>query len=100
METSPAEIQRVIREAQEATEIQKAVNTIFKALNHGNDDQVADAVFKAVAGEHRTLQQNFFRMLQQFMVRYGNEAGCDLRNEASVAWARQMAQEMQGLPYI
>jgi hypothetical protein len=80
-------------------------NTVFKLLNYMGNDKALTAVFaENLPREHRTLQQNFMRMLQHIIYSYADVSdvhGSDLRNEAATKWAQavKMLQQVPELRY-
>jgi hypothetical protein len=70
--------------------LQKPLEDLFTELNHyGNEDEVVTAITNFVTGQHRTLQQNFFRTIDAVINNCAN-APHDLRNEASVTWCAKV----------
>ena len=70
----------------------EAFETMFRLLNYmGNDTALAQVFSNRLPRQHRTLQQNFMRMMQTVIVAYAEQAeqnGSDLRNEDAVKWAK------------
>jgi len=63
---------------------QKAIDLIMDAVNiMGSDKEVIEGIFEAIMTSHRTLQQNFWRVMIEVIKRYSTQRH-DLRNEASV----------------
>lgn len=64
--------------------IEEAVKLISNASNAlGSSDKIAKAFVKAIQKDHRTLQQNIWRMIFKAIAEY-SEASHDLRNEGAV----------------
>ena len=68
----------------------------------GNDDDLAKVLGAALAGTHRTLQQNFWRMIWLTAYEYAKnvEGHTDLRNEASLEFAKMIRDEAPSLPFV
>jgi hypothetical protein len=68
----------------------EVVDEVFKLLNYMcNDKDLTKEFLDHLAREHRTLQQNFFRMLQ-ILIENHAENSFDDRNAASVNWAKKV----------
>ena len=72
-------------------EMQEGVNKLFRAINCFDDEWMVEEFYKNLIYQHRTLQQNFFRMLHSVIIKYG-DARSDLRNEASVEFCRRISE--------
>ena len=70
--------------------VQPHVEAIFRELNGGDANKIAEAFFQAITHEHRYLQNEFFILLWKFFAKYGaqSENGYDARNEGAVRWAK------------
>jgi hypothetical protein len=82
---------------------QELVNQFFKLINYmGNEDALAKAFSDKLVREHRTLQQNAIRFISKVVETYAeNHTGHDLRNEASVQWAENVARHHPGaFPFV
>ena len=79
--------------------IDDALKVIFKEINTMETDSLAATLAAHLQSEHRTLQQNFFRGFVEAMKIYQN-SGTDLRNEASVKFAKNVVQEGHYFPYV
>ena len=82
----------------------KAIHQIMDAVNiMGSDKKVAEGIIKELQVTHRTLQQNFWRVMVE-VVRQYSEFRHDLRNEGSVelckAITKFLDENPQYLPYI
>lgn len=64
--------------------LREAFHVLRKYSSH-----VPDLVNHVIQTEHRTHQQNIMRNLASMMSKYGDTACADLRNEASVNWAKK-----------
>ena len=79
------------------------VSQFFKLINlMGNEDHLAKEFTGQLVREHRTLQQNAIRFMSQIINQYAeNHTGHDLRNEAAVQWAENVARCHPGaFPFI
>jgi len=85
-----------IKNRETAEEIMKLINFMT------NDDNLAKAFAEKLAGEHRTIQQNFWRMILYTAHRYIPlvEGRTDLRNEASLALAKLIDDKSPHLPFV
>ena len=78
----------------------KAMETLINCSNvMGSDKDVAEAISEALKGEHRTLQQAFFRSFVMAMGDYKNSRS-DARNEASVKFAKVVSEGENYFPFI
>lgn len=85
--------------------VEAAVETLTNAVNvMGTREQVfvADVLHRRLDREHRTLQQNFWRMIGRIIQKVGEtpEHYYDLRNEASVKWAKEVSKIETYFPFI
>lgn len=55
---------------------------------------------KGMSREHRTLQQNFTKLCIAWLNELANTEYYDLRNQASVEFARSVQDKLTGLPTI
>ena len=80
----------------------KALAERFMEVMNGNDTNVAKAMLEVISKDHRTLQQNAMRCLYKVIRLYGeSQEGFDARNEASVKWAKSVADAKEVyFPYI
>lgn len=79
--------------------IAKATREFGNIVNGISGGFVAEAMFEEMQRTHRTLQQNFIRSLAGFITRM-TKMDTDLRNEASVAWCKKVAEIECLLPLI
>ncbi len=79
-----------------AEEIMRLVNIM------GNEEDLGKILGDTVAGDHRTLQQSFWRTFQIAASRYADlmDGHTDLRNEASVEFTKNIRDKSFYLPYI
>ena len=84
-----------------------ALNSIFDAINkYGSDKEVEEGLRNVLALQHRTLQQNFMRLvivpsIKIFAEKKANN-NTDLRNEAACDLATKLLPivENEPLPFI
>jgi hypothetical protein len=83
-------------------EIRSAVSAIIAETNGGDTVAIVEGLVQAIRTNHRTLQQAFIGVIKDALVEYGKaECGYDLRNEASVEWARKVSViDENGFPRI
>lgn len=87
-------------------ENKEVIENFFRQLNiMSNDRRMAQQVTEHLSREHRTLQQNFFRVIKQVIETYGESQGpafSDLRNEGSKKWAETVREAGRDifLPYV
>ena len=85
--------------------VKDAIRAIMNELNGGRRRDVANAILEEVQNTHRTLQQDFWSVIADALINYGDSSH-DLRNEESVKMAQafdQLAQKNNwdlGLPRI
>ena len=84
----------------------KAIDDIMDLVNiMGSDKAVVEGCIEAMQGTHRTLQQNFWRVMIQVMKEY-SEWRSDLRNEGSVEFCKAVKEmleknpRLEYLPYV
>lgn len=83
--------------------VDKFMKEIFKAINSYNNDEVANKIFECIISEHRTLQQNFWRMMFDVIKQYGSDKTLyDGRNADSKRVCQLLSQviDKENLPYI
>ena len=64
------------------------VDTLVQNVNHFDYEDQAHNFFVALSRQHRTLQQNFWRMISKVVDMYGKTEFKDARNEHSVKWCK------------
>jgi len=71
-------------------EMKKVWDKLSNTLNGFSYEEQAEAFFRMLSNEHRTLQQNFWRMMIKVIRKYAEtkEGWYDLRNEMSVRMCR------------
>ena len=79
---------------------QEHIETLFQLLNGMcNDDQYTRQLIGQLRKTHRTLQQNFFRMISKVVNEKAKEEFYDLRNEASIEWSKKAAEATQDVAF-
>lgn len=85
-------------------QVKDAISTITNALNVlGSGDDVAHAIAQALSSEHRTLQQDFARTLQEALRLYAldlDRGYYDDRNAEALRFARGVSQLEHYFPRI
>lgn len=76
----------------------EAIDIIFSTIN-GCHRSVSVELLEHLRTEHRTLQQSFWRVIQQVAREY-QKFDTDLRNESAVEFAKQIAAIDCPLPLI
>ena len=81
-----------------------AFTTLFNRLN-GPERLTEEQLYQFLVKQHTTLQQAFFRVINQIIYRYGDKEGLsvDARNEASVEFCKRLSESearFVGLPVI
>ena len=78
-------------------EMQEAWDKFSHAINNFSYEDQAEAFCEVLSNEHRTLQQNFWRMMIQVIKKYAKmkEGWYDLRNEASVKMCRELGKYLE-----
>jgi hypothetical protein len=74
----------------EQFELEQQVKEFFEILNREQSEEVAIVTAVEVQKQHRTLQQDFFRVILTVMELYGQVAETDLRNEGAVRVCRRI----------
>ena len=75
---------------------------LFDIIN-GADEEFYDAIRDRFVKEHPTLQQVFVGLLQRLILVHARRARIDMRNEASIQWAKKvenLTEGYAGFPYI
>lgn len=76
--------------AEKAEELAKQLVGLTNAF--GSENHVARGISKAIAQEHNTLQQSFWRVMQSVIQTHADEKYTDLRNQASVDFCKAAAE--------
>jgi hypothetical protein len=72
-----------------------AFEALGYALNNFNYKEQAELFFGRLSREHRTLQQNFWRMMIKVIEKYADSEWYDARNEASVQMCRVLKTALE-----
>ena len=87
--------------AERKEEMQKALEKVVDLLNTmTGEKEMAEAFFSSLVGQHRTLQANFWRMIQSVAKAYGETKWHDLRNQAAVEYCKKISGVEQHIPFI
>ena len=89
-----------LERSRQATKTRKnigaALDTIFNELNcYSNQDNLADILISNITGQHRTLQQDFWRVMTGVITGYGELAYADGRNEGAVNMCKQITAALE-----
>lgn len=89
-------------EGYEVNEMYESVRGLFERVNHFDYQKQAEQFFSAMTRQHRTLQQNFWRMIAKVMAMYGETEYVDLRNEASKEFCKKVSDYVRehGVSYF
>lgn len=85
-----------------ATKIVDAVDALCGLMNSYNseDELWAEVINQALAHQHRSLQQSFWRLMREVIRRYGITHH-DLRNQAAVEWCKRVTDKVDAyLPLV
>lgn len=77
----------------------EVVEELFRAVNGGSED-LQIALIDHLQREHPTLQQLFFKVIHKAICDHADRTYTDLRNEASVAWAKKVKEIEEYFPLI
>jgi hypothetical protein len=80
-------------------ELKLKIQALAEYINSGNPEVLAEAMFDAMCYTPRTIQQDFFRSLVLFIGKMRNMP-TDLRNEACVAWCKDVSKIKVSFPRI
>lgn len=70
----------------------QAIDTLLNLTNWiGNDRALAEVFANQLLQEHRTLQQNFWRVIKMVAEKY-KDFDHDMRNESSVKFAAKISE--------
>ena len=87
-------------EKQVYEQCKKLMSDLINATNSmSGDNGVVLGMLDGMTHSHRTLQQCFFRMFKVMLVEYA-ETDSDLRNDASVAFAKKVNEIDWHFPFI
>ena len=65
-----------------------------------DDKRLAQIISSTINGNHRTLQQTFFRVFKEAIAHYGKYSYTDQRNEASRDWCNEVSEVKSYIPFI
>jgi hypothetical protein len=83
-----------------AQDFQEAMEVVVNATNSmGCEKELAERMLIAITGQHRTLQQSFFRVFVDMAEKYATTYS-DLRNDASVDFAKKVAKLDHHFPFV
>lgn len=98
-EVTDWEIRMALQKEADQKSGKDAVALITKACNYGAGKEVAEGIIDALAQEHRTLQQDFWRVIREVAEKY-SEFSHDLRNDASVEFCEDIKNLNRSIPRI
>ena len=75
------------KSAEDATEL-----LVRLTNSYGSDKAVAEGILAGIQKSHNTLQQCFWRVMQNVIKGYGESEYCDLRNQASVDFCKAITK--------
>ncbi len=95
-----ADLTLSIQSTKRVTATREAMIELVNAMNvMGGDKDFAQGIFEGLSQQHRTLQQDFMRAFASAMTQYA-ENNFDLRNEASVEFAKRIVSMEQYFPSV
>jgi len=97
-----------LREGEKSIEDENSevIEAFLQRLNYmGNDTRMVSQIYDHLFREHRTIQQNFFRVMKAVIERYGEFQGpayADGRNQNAKEWALKVREAGRDvyLPYV
>ncbi|RKZ71969.1 MAG: hypothetical protein DRQ48_01915 [Gammaproteobacteria bacterium] len=90
------EIERAKQRVATKQNIEQAVETLFNELNcYGRQDEITDLLTNAIIKQHRTLQQDFWRVMFDTIKAYGVLDYHDGRNVASVKACKDITSNLE-----
>ena len=82
------------------TAVKEAMDQLIREMNvMGGEEDMVQGMTESLQGQHRTLQQTFFRVFSESMKEY-QHTGTDLRNEAAVNYAKHITKIEYQFPFI
>ena len=82
------------------TAVKEAMDELIRTMNvMGGEEDMVQGMTESLQGQHRTLQQTFFRVFSESMKEY-KDTGSDLRNAAAVNYAKEINKIDYHFPYI
>lgn len=95
------DLQQHIRSVERKNEAKDAMVKLIDTTNvMGGEKDVAAGLLEALLSSHRTLQQSFFRAFADAMEHYAETPFVDLRNEASVEFAKKVKELDHYFPFV
>ena len=77
-------------------EVEEAFDKLVNLTNYfGSEKYVTAGILASLNRSHRTLQQSFWRAMYQVMKQYGEDEWCDLRNQASKDFCREVIEKVE-----
>jgi hypothetical protein len=81
--------------------LENAVTALFSSLNvMGGENEIIEVVSKMVRSEHRTLQQNFWRVIKNVAADYSENTRSDCRNQGSIEFTKKISDIDCYLPFV
>lgn len=94
------EAQEAVRKAKIVKPAQEAMQQLINSLNvMGYEQEIADAITQVLVTNHRTLQACTISVIKELLSQYA-EAPYDLRNQAAVEYAQEVAKVNKHIPFI
>ncbi len=76
-------------------EMEEAISHLGNAVNNFNYGEQSVEFFNQLSRQHRTLQQNIWRMIVNTIREYADTKYFDLRNEDSVKFCKKVQEFME-----
>ncbi len=76
-------------------EMEKAISHLGNAVNNFSYGEQAEEFINQLSRQHRTLQQNVWRMIANTIGEYADTEHFDLRNEDSVNFCKKVTEFME-----
>jgi len=84
------------RDAERQKEVAEVFEKLIRLTNYfGSEKFVAAGIIEELNRSHRTLQQSFWRAMYEVIKQYGEDEWCDLRNEASKEFCREVTAKVE-----
>ena len=95
-------LKRAIEKQESEQRIKDAMEVLIQEMNIGDGTTVGHQMGVVLASQHPTLQQVFMGAVLKLIETHGMKDYTDLRNEASVEWARELSKSefSTGFPFI
>ncbi len=82
------------------TAVKEAMDNLIREMNvMGGEEDMVQGMTESLQGQHRTLQQTFFRVFAESMKEY-ESTGTDLRNAAAVNYAKEINKIDYHFPFV